>query len=279
MDKRVALVTGANRGIGFAIVRALCKKFDGVVYLTARDVEKGKQAVMDLEKEGLHPKFHQLDVTSQESIDEMKKYLQDTYGGLDVLVDNVGIMYLVCTTVPFIQQAEETMTINFYGRYNVYQTLSPIIKPHGRIVEVAGKSGMKMMELMPAELASKFRSPTITGPELVSLMELYLRDVRAEQHIEQGWPDETYRSYSITKTGIVVLTGIGGRDFQNDPREDILINCCCPGYTNTALTDFKGTKTPDEAAELPVCLALLPPNDTRFQGNFVDDGETILHWS
>ncbi|XP_077993183.1 carbonyl reductase [NADPH] 1-like [Glandiceps talaboti] len=278
MAKRIALVTGANRGIGFAIVRALCKKFDGDVYLTARDVEKGKQAVMDLEKEGLHPKFHQLDVTSQESIDVVKKYLQDTYGGLDVLVDNVGIIFHVYSTVPFIEQAEETINCNFYGRYNVYQTLSPIIKPHGRIVEVAGKSGMKMMELMPAELASKFRSPTITGPELVSLMELYLSDVRAGQYIEKGWPDAGYRSFSIGMTGIVVLTGLGGRDLQNDPRDDILMNCFCPGVTQTAMTRFQGMKTPDEAAELPVCLALLPPNDTRFQGNFVDDGETILHW-
>ena len=63
---RVAVVTGANKGIGFEIVKRLCKEFDGLVYLTARDAANGQKAVAKLEAEGLHPRFHQLDITSQD---------------------------------------------------------------------------------------------------------------------------------------------------------------------------------------------------------------------
>ena len=71
---KVAVVTGSNKGIGFAIVEGLLKqKFPGDVYLTARDVKRGQDAVAKLNDLGLHPKFHQLDICDQASIDAFKK--------------------------------------------------------------------------------------------------------------------------------------------------------------------------------------------------------------
>ena len=93
MSNRVALVTGGNKGIGLAIVRRLCKEFSGDVLLTARDVTRGKEAVSLLEKEGLHPKFHQLDIISKDSIQAIKEFLENQYNGLDVLVNNAGIAF------------------------------------------------------------------------------------------------------------------------------------------------------------------------------------------
>jgi len=61
-NSKVALVTGANKGIGFAVVRAMCKQYAGDVYLTARDAGLGTAAVDSLKKEGLSPLFHQLDI-------------------------------------------------------------------------------------------------------------------------------------------------------------------------------------------------------------------------
>ena len=93
---RVAVVTGANKGIGLAIVRSLCKQFTGEVYLTARDEGRGQAAVALLKAEGLNPKFHQLDITSQESVDALKKFVLEKYGGIDVLVNNAGTLkYLI----------------------------------------------------------------------------------------------------------------------------------------------------------------------------------------
>ena len=105
-------MTGANKGIGFAIVRRLCKDFDGDVILTglrysicllsletissiARDADRGKAACKELESEGLRPRFHQLDLDDVASVSQLKLFLEKTYGGLDVLVNNAGIAYKV----------------------------------------------------------------------------------------------------------------------------------------------------------------------------------------
>jgi len=66
-----------------------------MVLLSARDQTRGQDAAAALEKEGLHPKFHQLDIDDQESINRLRQFLVDTYGGLDVLVNNAGIAYKV----------------------------------------------------------------------------------------------------------------------------------------------------------------------------------------
>lgn len=90
-------VTGGNKGIGFAIVKQLCQQFDGVVYLTARDVTCGLDAVKQLEEENLKPKFHQLDITDENSISTFRDYIEKTYEGIDVLVNNAAIAYKVIT--------------------------------------------------------------------------------------------------------------------------------------------------------------------------------------
>jgi len=63
--------------------------------LVARDQARGQDAMATLQKEGLHPKFHQLDIDDQESIKVLRQFLVDTYGGLDILVNNAGIAYKV----------------------------------------------------------------------------------------------------------------------------------------------------------------------------------------
>jgi len=65
------------------------------VLLPARDETRGQEAIATVEKEGLHPKFHQLDIDDQGSIKSLCQFLVDTYGGLDILVNNAGIAYKV----------------------------------------------------------------------------------------------------------------------------------------------------------------------------------------
>ena len=94
MSKTVAVVTGANKGIGLAIVRGLCRAgFPGDVVLTARNEKLGREAVDILREEGLETVFHQLDICDQTSAERLRDFLQNKYGGLDVLVNNAGIAF------------------------------------------------------------------------------------------------------------------------------------------------------------------------------------------
>ena len=122
---RVAVVTGSNKGIRFEIVKRLCKEFDGDVYLIARDAANGLKAVAKLEEEGLHPKFHQLDITSQDSVDNLRQYLVKTHGGLGVLVNNAGMAYKNASTAPFSEQASVTVANNFTGTLRITKAVSP----------------------------------------------------------------------------------------------------------------------------------------------------------
>ena len=81
MAIRVAIVTGGNKGIGLAIARGICKQFNGDVILTSRDADNGVAAVKQLEGEGLKAKFHQLDISSRESISTLKEHIEKNYGG------------------------------------------------------------------------------------------------------------------------------------------------------------------------------------------------------
>ncbi|VFV41762.1 carbonyl reductase, partial [Lynx pardinus] len=134
---RVALVTGANKGIGFATVRNLCQQFFGDVFsgdvvLTARDEARGRAAVQQLQGEGLSPRFHLLDVDDLQSIRALRDFLRKEYGGLDVLVNNAGIALDIDDHTPLHIKAELTMKTNFFGTRNVCTELLPLMKPQGR---------------------------------------------------------------------------------------------------------------------------------------------------
>ncbi|GFQ87534.1 carbonyl reductase 3 [Trichonephila clavata] len=141
MGRAVAVVTGSNKGIGFAIVKALCSKFEGNVILTARDEERGKAAVEKLKAEGLNPEFHLLDISDENSIKTLASFLKNEYGGLDVLVNNAAIAYKMADPAPFSEQAEKTVQVNFFDTLNVCHHLFPLLRPHARVVNVSSSAG------------------------------------------------------------------------------------------------------------------------------------------
>merc|ERR1712136_288716 len=134
---RVAIVTGSNKGIGFSTVQALCKSFTGDVFLTARDDEKGSAAIKLLQEKGFNPKYHQLDVTCPNSIKELRRSMESKYGGIDVLINNAGVK--LADPTPLGVQAKVMFETNYFGTQQTCDILLPIIKDHGRVVNVADK--------------------------------------------------------------------------------------------------------------------------------------------
>ena len=156
----------------------MCEKFDGVVYLTARDEVRGREAVRRLEELGLHPRFHQLDIDDRGSVERLHDYLVSNYGGLDVLVNNAAIAFKMAATEPFGEQASVTLRTNFFNTLQTSQILFPILKPHARVVNVSSSAGhlskINGEEPAASELRKQLSSPELTTEELCKLMHQFI---------------------------------------------------------------------------------------------------------
>ncbi|XP_039336347.2 carbonyl reductase [NADPH] 3 isoform X1 [Saimiri boliviensis] len=271
---RVAVVTGANKGIGLAIARELCRQFSGDVVLTARDVARGQAAVQQLQAEGLSPRFHQLDIDDLQSIRALRDFLRKEYGGLNVLVNNAGILRDF-DPIPFDVKAELTLKTNFFATRNVCNELLPLMKPHGRVVNISSLQCLRAFENCSEDLQEKFRSETLTEADLVDLMKKFVEDTKNEVHEREGWPN---LPYGVSKLGVTVLSRILARHLDEKRKADrILINACCPGRVKTDMNKEFGTRTVEEGAETPVYLALLPPDATEPQGQLLRD-KVVQNW-
>jgi len=265
-SRKVAVVTGSNQGIGFAIVRALCKQFEGDVFITSRDIERGKKAVEDLETEGLHPKLHQLDIKDKASIAALKKTLADTYGGLDILVNNAGIAYKMASTAPFAEQAEVTIATNYFATLDVCDALFPLLRSHARVVNVSSMVSQWALAKLSPEVKARVLTAT-TIPEVTAIINEFVQAAKDGNHKELGFADTTY---GMSKVGVTAISIVQQAELDKDTsRQDIVLNACCPGYVSTNMTTYKGHKTIDEGAETPVYLALLPQGEQTVRGKLV----------
>ena len=140
----IALVTGANRGIGLEVVRQLAQRGMQIV-LGSRDQTKGARAAQSLTQEGLSVFPYQLDVSDQQSIDRLRADITARFGRLDILVNNAAILYDtwqqgITADLSVVQTALET---NLFGAWRMCQTFLPLLRqsPAGRIVNVSSEGG------------------------------------------------------------------------------------------------------------------------------------------
>ncbi len=159
-EGRVALVTGANRGIGLEVVRQLARRGFTAV-LTARDGRKAEAAADGLKGAGLRVVPFRLDVTDAESAREAARFVRERFGRLDVLVNNAAILYdswqrAERASLETVREAFETNTL---GAWRVCLAFIPLLKKggHGRVVNVSSESGSlaSMQGGTPAYSASK----------------------------------------------------------------------------------------------------------------------------
>jgi len=144
MDKKIAVVTGGNRGIGFQICRDLAKK--GLkVLLTARNSEKGLESAEILGSEELDVAFYELDVTSAESIDTFFSRVLEDFGRIDVLVNNAAIIPDARSSglSVDIQELQVSLETNVYGIIMLSQKIIPLMikNDYGRIINLSSGMG------------------------------------------------------------------------------------------------------------------------------------------
>jgi NAD(P)-dependent dehydrogenase (short-subunit alcohol dehydrogenase family) len=233
---RVALVTGASKGIGRAIAAGLLRE-SFTVYLGARDTGRGSAAAAELASLG-DVRFVQLDVTSDESVAAAAARAGAEFGYLDVLVNNAGVSTGSGRRIDGIPvPSEETADdLRFVYETNVFavqmtNAFLPLLRrsPAGRIVNVTSKRG--------------------------SIGE------------EGAWVGQPDMAYSSSKTALNALTVHYARELAGTP---IKVNGAAPGHVATDFNGFRGTRTPEQGAAVAVWLATLPEDGPT--GAVFEDG-------
>ncbi|HIK05534.1 MAG TPA: SDR family oxidoreductase [Trichormus sp. M33_DOE_039] len=243
---RIAVVTGSNRGLGYAIARKLSQM--GVrVILTSRNQTDGLAAKQQLSGEGLDVDYHVLDVTDDASVQHFTKWLREIYGNVDILVNNAGVNP---TTKPeessLLSVQLETMRVTFETNVlavvRISQALIPLMQLHnyGRIVNISTEM---------AALSTISHDYYPLAP-----------------------------SYRLSKVGVNGITAILAKELQGT---NILVNAYSPGWMKTDMGGEDAPFTAEEGAETAVYLATLP--DGGYQGQFFAEmrkfgGPVKLQW-
>lgn len=232
-DRQVALVTGANQGIGLQIAKELAAA--GLTVLVgARSFEKGVAAAAEV---GSDAYAIQLDVTDPASIAAAAARVKAEFGRLDVLVQNAAIMttgthpgnvidYAKVTraSVVPLEEMRAVWETNVFGVLAVYQAMLPLLRatPGARIVNVSSGGGSLTVASNPQLPYRSHFSPL----------------------------------YSVSKTALNGLTVAMAIELEAD---GIPVNAVSPGFTRTAMNAYEGTETVEEGAAEAVRLSLLPP--------------------
>jgi NAD(P)-dependent dehydrogenase (short-subunit alcohol dehydrogenase family) len=237
---KIAVITGANRGLGFAAARTLGRS--GVkVIVGARDAAKGTEAAERLRSEGLDAESLEIDVVSEASVREAAERLEQDHGRVDILVNNAGI--LPEATASDVERPldlgmfRESFETNLFGAVSVTKELLPLLRrsASGRIVNVSSTMGSLSDQTDPSSPYYGLIVP----------------------------------AYQTSKAALNGLTVALSKALADTP---IKVNSICPGWVRTDLggpENRAAAPTPaDDAARIVVEMALLP--DDGPTGRFVD---------
>uniref|UniRef100_A0A1I8EAR9 carbonyl reductase (NADPH) n=1 Tax=Wuchereria bancrofti TaxID=6293 RepID=A0A1I8EAR9_WUCBA len=270
---RVFVITGANKGIGYGIVKGLAEKLQtAIIYLTARNEKLGKESLDKLIKElgdNRHSdiRFHQLDITDRTSCENFASYLKKEHSGLDVLVNNAGFAFKLwkvkelnygralqnAASEPPEKQARVTIGINYNGTKQVSNILFPLIRGGGRVVNVSSSEGV-IAGRYSDEIIARLTSPSLTVADIDKFTCDYMKACIEDKRRENGFPNSAYK---VSKAAVIALTFIQAKELKT---RNILVNACHPGYVNTDMTSHYGLLTIEEGADTPIYLATLEGN-------------------
>lgn len=234
MTKRTALVTGANKGIGFETARQLAQQ-GLIVWLGARDRRRGEAAARDLAGDG-DVRFLSLDVTDATSVDAAAARIEQETGTLDVLINNAGIAVADGEGLPSTVHPEtiqQTLDVNFFGSLRVAQAFLPLLRKAaaGRIVNVSSSMGSLTLLSSPENPLGQF--PAF--------------------------------AYPASKTLLNALTGWLAHELRDT---SIKVSSVCPGFNATDINGHQGTQHPSEGAKVVAYAANLAPDS--ISGTFFD---------
>lgn len=280
METRVAVITGANKGLGFALVRALCRLWgeEGRVILAARDPGRGRKALETLEREGLHPLLRTLDLADPGSAAALAGQVQREFGSLDLLIQNGA--YAPGPEAPAKEQVRPMIETNNLGTHRVLRAFRPLLRPQARVLVVA--SGFGTLKSLDPSLHGRFDTDRMDLDALERVLLDYTLAVEEGRAAGEGWPEWINIP---SKVGQVAAARIFARELAAQASE-VLVNAVCPGWMITdasrpylkSLPPEITPKQPDEAAGDVLWAGLLPPRTRHPHGELVQYRK-LLPWT
>jgi NAD(P)-dependent dehydrogenase (short-subunit alcohol dehydrogenase family) len=255
-----ALVTGANRGLGFETCRQLGERGYRVI-LTSRGEREGKAAAAKLAAENLTFDYRRLDVDDRGSIAALVSSFDAARAKLDVLVNNAAVGLDGFDG----EVARRTTDINLFGPMHVTDALLPFMPDGATIVMVS--SGAGELSGFSRELRAKFLDEDLTREALVALVGTFVRDVEEGTYRKAGWPQSAYK---VSKASLNALTRILAAELA---RRRIKVNAVCPGWVRTDMGGPSAPRSLAKGAASIVRAAVLDANGPT--GGFFRDGKTI----
>ncbi|XP_056174290.1 salutaridine reductase-like [Syzygium oleosum] len=273
---RIAVVTGANKGIGFEICKQLAS--NGVfVVLTARDVNRGNEAIEKLASMGIsNVAFHLLEVADGNSVNSLVDYVKARFGKFDILVNNAGITAstvmkkdLVLTEDKIIgpeaksmkehiketlESAEKCLRTNYYGIKQVTAALLPLLQQSNAAKVVNVSSSLGQLKYIPGENIKEELNDidNLTEEKVDGLVVRFLKDKKEDTVETGGWPI-ILSAYIVSKAALNAYTRVLAKKYPG-----IAINAVNPGFVKTDLNRNTGILSVEEGARGPVTVALLP---------------------
>jgi len=271
---RIAVVTGANKGIGYHIALQLASSgvFTNVI-MACRDESRGNAALSQIRKElsllssSSYPcevSCIPLVVGDAKSHSTFRKTIQERFHKVDVLVNNAAMAFKGSSTVSFVGQCKPTLDVNFRGTLDFTEEMLPLIRRvnggDARIVNVASMAG-KLSQIKNTELRQRFESEKLTMEELRSMVNSFESDVSRGVHKEVGWGGS---NYGMSKLALIAATKVWATD---EAVNNVKVNCCCPGYCDTDMTSHRGPRHPGDGAGNAVLPATMEkcPTGAFFQ--------------
>jgi carbonyl reductase 1 len=274
---RTAVVTGANQGLGFALVEGLAQRLepDDVVYLTGRDAGRVADASQRVSGARAEVRSRVLDVRDARAVRTFASEIDTAHGGVDIVFSNHYARVLPTDSPDEIVGGY--VDTNNFGTTRVLRAFAPILRDGGRLVVVA--SALGTLTQLPERLHGRFDTDAMTLDDVDATVAAWRDAVVAGRAAAEGWPEFINIPSKVGQVAAVRVLARERRDA--DARHDTLIAAVCPGMIDTGASrpwfDMSNAQTPAQAAVALLDLALDPAPDPRHYGQLIQFGK-VLAW-
>lgn len=226
-----------------------------------------------LEDLGLKPKFHQLDVSDESSVEKFANFLNLEHGGLDVLVNNAAIMDLG-QVYPDYEGAKRNIDVNYRSLLTIEKHLFPLLTDGARVVNVTSACG-HLSNLKNKKWLDRLQDKGLTTEQLNHFVDEYLDSVKTGTFKKEDFADEgKHAEHRVSKIAVTALTMIQQRKYYD---RNISINAVHPGHVKTDMAKGGGVTEPDEAAK--VILYLVLDASPNLKGTFMWNDGKLVDWT